>query len=643
MIRRWVLLLALLVLPAQLDAASLYVNNSGSPACNDATAKASNSAGSPWCTIHRAVKGATFGGGTSSSEAAAAGDTVYVTCGTYTAVASDTQRYIGLQTVNSGTAGNPIRIQSADNSRDCIRVTPQTAAQGGSVIGAGDTDYIEWSGFDLNETDWPRWVGTCPDPCTANQNGLVLFYSTATFKTNNSRPILGGLVENSRLVAESETGRDGDNYTAIRIDDANATIRNNRVDNVGAVVAGSHNASCFSSYRGHQLVIENNWMTDCGAGIYLKNHSDLANGCGQHLVRKNLIERVAYGIYLLQNSNGCSGSPVIISQNIVNDALNSCYMINGLGGGSIAQDPVHTKFLNNLTYNCDEACFELNVGLNTAAGNLIQNNICAGSANAVLADGGATSSDLDSTKLNYVRNAYSVSGTFASWSGIGTITFANWQSVRTMDVNGTDSGVTFVNAAGGDFHNGGGSSALNLGRAIHGIGGADNTTINAGPYIVGTEDIGLTDVGGGESGSTAPSGGKGRMRMRGKDPVASALNPASVTRAVVTGWPRRVGPELRSAPARSSVAAGLRALGGHTGLAGGCHSHRGASCGTPMGARDGLPATATGRSTRRARVRAQWPVRRGSTRGQQQRQPRSQTWRAPSSGGLTTTGSESGQ
>ena len=133
----------LLVMP--LSAKNLYVNNSIG---NDATTYANNSQSTPWASVGRAVWGSTDPNATNSGEAAAAGDTVFVSAGTYsTDVTCSRGETEGLyRTVNSGTSGNLI-VFYAQGTVD-LRQTNAAMA----VLGMHDS-YVEWNGFTINSAN----------------------------------------------------------------------------------------------------------------------------------------------------------------------------------------------------------------------------------------------------------------------------------------------------------------------------------------------------------------------------------------------------------------------------------------------------------------------------------------------------------
>lgn len=515
---RAVVIILALVYACPVDAANLYVNNSGSPSCSDATAKASNSAAAPWCTIERARKGATFGSGANSGEAAAAGDVVHITCGTYEATPTDANFQVALNPVNEGTSGNPIRFQAVNNQAACIRVTPNggsITAGNGSIIGAIDRDYIEWAGFNFNETDWP-WGSGCADLCSGYQNGFVLFYSTDPVV-----PIPGGKIELSTLTGTVTTSREGNNYTAIRIQKASVTIKNNTCTDFGVA---DHNNACMISYFGVGIVVEQNRLLNSGAGLYFKNNSLLVAGTSQHIVRKNYIAVNNTGVFCYQNCNGTALAPILIYQNVIVGG-EKCFQVLGLD--TDVQNPLHVHIVNNTCYNqtsgSEPYFFRVGGSINTGAGWKIYNNIASVASGSVLADGGAGSGDLDTAKLLFEHQVYhSIAGTFASWSGIGSISLATWKATYGQD-NTSPAAITtdpvFV-SAGTDFRLctgagtpsgscAGASNALTQGRVIDSIGGVDGATIPAGAYITGNECIGL------EASCSASSGSIIRIRRSG--------------------------------------------------------------------------------------------------------------------------------
>lgn len=454
--------------------ANLYVNSSGAPACSDRTSKADNSAATPWCSIHRAAVGTTFGGSANATEAAAAGDTVFITCGSYEAEAKDAVFHVALNPVNEGAAGAPIRFQSASGARDCIRVTRRAGSSpGGSVIGSVNRDYIEWAGFDLRESDW-GWA-----PRSGYQNGLVLFHGDPA--------ITGARLEDSTLTGTAAPDRSGDNYTGLRVHGASATVRNNVISTFGTE---GHNNSCSTWYFGNSMLVEHNVLKGCGAGIYVKNNSGLSAGASPHVIRNNVIEPNTVGILLFENTNGTAEQPVLVHHNLISGGSGTCIQALWIGTG---QDARHAKIFNNTCVDQREECFRISGPPAAGAGFEFWNNICAGQPTMVLGTAGARAADLDITKVRWEHNVYFGFRTFANWQDIGTIEFGEWQRRYGQDQAAPAGAVRdprFAGAKNGDYRLAAGSTALAQGRAKFAIGAADGSTIAAGAFTEGGGIVG---------------------------------------------------------------------------------------------------------------------------------------------------------
>jgi hypothetical protein len=145
--RALALLFASLSLASVAEAAkTLYVNPTH-PSASDATTYANNSESLPWATLQRALTGNTNECTTNSAVAAAAGDTVIVTPGTYTesspSVCGAGNFQPTFRPVNSGTSGNPITIM-CENEGGCLL---RAVGGYGPTFGVLSEDYITWRGF----------------------------------------------------------------------------------------------------------------------------------------------------------------------------------------------------------------------------------------------------------------------------------------------------------------------------------------------------------------------------------------------------------------------------------------------------------------------------------------------------------------
>jgi hypothetical protein len=164
--------------------------------------------------------------------AARAGDVVDIACGLYETTGPNSNGFFGvaLSPVNNGAPGQPIRIQSSNNQFACIQV--RFTSGSGSVIGSHNKSYIQWSGFDLNETNTP-WA-----PEHGHQSAQVWISGDESQTT-----AVGNVVENTRLRGTRTSARDGDNYTPFRMHGtADTTIRNVHISDVGMT---DENSACI--------------------------------------------------------------------------------------------------------------------------------------------------------------------------------------------------------------------------------------------------------------------------------------------------------------------------------------------------------------------------------------------------------------
>ena len=135
------------------NAKILYVNNSGSPACSDSTSYQENSPSMPWCSLLRAVRGNSDGNRNSPgvpAEAAQAGDTVFVSAGTYDydGPAYESGSWLGVfyDPINSGWPEGWIEFRA-----DGVVTLTGNRSGRSSMIGSNQAQYIKWTGFTLNQ------------------------------------------------------------------------------------------------------------------------------------------------------------------------------------------------------------------------------------------------------------------------------------------------------------------------------------------------------------------------------------------------------------------------------------------------------------------------------------------------------------
>ena len=474
------------------EAKTLYVNRTTG---NDSISYAANGPSNPWRTIGRALWGSASRSSPNSNEAARAGDVVDIACGIYETTGTNTNGFSGiaLSPVNNGTASAPIRIQSSGNAFACIQVRFTSGI--GSVIGSIGQSYIHWSGFDLNEVNTP-W-----DVSRGHQSAQLWISGDDAGTT-----AVGNMIENSRFRGTRTSSRDGDNYTVIRLHGTRGTvIRNVHVSDVGMT---DENSGCVLWYFTRDITIENSVFERCGSGLYMKGEGDPSRTGYFHIRRNRFIDNHS-GIIAFTAANGSPSTPGIISQNIFRGGHYGV-KLNHIGDPLSA--PNDLKFVNNLFIGQqapDGYPVEIRGELIPTAGMLFQNNILIGNGQAQFvyaSAGGASTAALQAARLLARHNVYQnvSSGSFAAL-GI-ELPFSAWQTVYGQDTASPAGFITSANLfADADYRPAANSPARNHGRAIHGVGGANGTVINAGPYITGAETIGLLSGGSTPTSPTAPS------------------------------------------------------------------------------------------------------------------------------------------
>lgn len=468
----YVVLAAWLVLSASfVEAKTLYVNNSGAPACSNATTYANNDAANPWCVIARAAWGSTSYASPNTSEAAQAGDVVLITAGIYTenGNASGNRFTVALNPANSGTSGNPITFRGVGTVE--IRMA---ATYRGGTIGADGRDYIVWDHIYIND----YYQGSTSD------TGPVVFHITT-----------GSQLLNSEIIGHPGSyyhgyATFGGNYRLVSIEPAdNVLIKNNRIHraHLDATGVGGQNEACIMSYDADNTIIEHNEIYDCGTGVFIKGQHEATVPTG-NIARYNLVYdcdsgglRVWYGEQTRFYQNIIYGSNVGIS------------IQADVSSGSRA--------INNTIYNSADAGVIV-VDSPEVVGLLFDNNLIVGNTYAIRNWPTVVYGDIDMT---WVRNFYYNNTTHFNGDGTGAITFATWQGTHGEDVNGVNgTDPQFTNAAGGNFHIAN-ATALVTGRVVESIGGTNGATIPVGAYISGTETIGI-EVASSTGGASATGG-----------------------------------------------------------------------------------------------------------------------------------------
>lgn len=450
MVKHVSILIAVLVLIFSVvaEAKELYVDQARG---NDLVSYEANTYSNPWRSIERAAWGSNDKKAMVSSQAAAAGDTVYVTAGTYTVAnvltAGSNRWNVAYETVNSGSSGHPITFKGVG------KVILQTTGIAGPVIGSRGPDYIIWDSFYIDEANVNTYKDTGPVVVTGADYCQIL-----------------------NVEIKGKMTAWNDNHNGIRLEGANnTTIRNCKIYDVADNGEYGQNSAAVMMYDSNDSVIENNEFYNCGVGVFIKGiHSGSTQD--RNIVRKNLIHNMGHsGIRLL----GSRYSRVY--QNIIQNSLTGVY----IGFFNPTSDRiVNNTIVNNIRGITPQGTEMVDVGF--------YNNIIVGGNFFLYYWQQATPSTQDMA-FNY--NLYYSNDVHARYNSEGspvlTIDYSTWKSTWRKDVNGINGNPQFVNPAGNNFRLQSGSPALMLGLDILNLSGrGTSATIPAGAYITGNEVIG---------------------------------------------------------------------------------------------------------------------------------------------------------
>jgi hypothetical protein len=481
--------------------ATLWVDHAHGSA-SDSTTKANNSASTPWLSLNRALWGNTNRAGSSTpSEAAAAGDTVYVVYdgNPYTFTSSVSGNAVQFQPANSGSAGNPIIIEAygipGGFGADWVELAP-TGAGGGHVFGYVDETasspggitkgWVEWRGF---RTD----TGTYPDignwPCHfLGVRDVEVEYC----KFDGGQTPTGG----------------GSNHNATRFTYCRGYwVHNCYFTGFYAGGTGDENGNACEIYWSGGGIFEHNHVVDCANGWFPKapNHvqdgtTNIWGALAPHVCRFNIFEdcyqcvtphrvdNVAsedYGLRIYQNLMiRPRGTPVrIMTFSTDTYSPHHCKIFNNTIWSDSGSEPTFEVFTDHLDV------------IHADAGVVSMNNIIklAVSIEGFHGAGAVTAyNDLDSFHSN--RNCWDIplaaSGNF--FQGGGNASYTTWRAQGQDADSGSGRTTVTFESAGTDFRlTANGQTALTMGRALYDIGGATGATIPCGCYITGDEEIGI--------------------------------------------------------------------------------------------------------------------------------------------------------
>lgn len=474
------------------EAATLYVNNSGSPACSDATAKASNASGSPWCTVGRAAWGNATRATPSASEAASAGDVVLVTAGTYdTAQGSQNDNDTTYNPANSGTAGNLIEFRAVGTV-----VLTLSGGTWGSVIGASSRNYIKWNGFTINEAN----------ARTQMDSGTVVVESSTGVVITNC--VLTGNLTGSSGAGVSQNHNS--NHSGIRLNAATATtLSNNTITGYQTTVVNGENGNgieVYNSYGGFDFT--HNTISSVGTGIFVKEMTSGAMD-GTNRIRFNKITTTSPGAGITMHRLASGTHTYQITQNLIRSAQDGGVKLKAFDG---TEGPRNTSIVNNTIVGAlaggSESGININGSFVTAdAGIKVYNNIFYNTSFGLYSGSQGIGAMLDAD-IDLEHNVYYSHTNMANLNGT-TYTLATWKSGSGQDEVAPAAGSSdpvFVNTGSHDYRLQGSSPYLSQGVDILDLDGDTSTVDNipAGAYLTGNETIGVEGAAG--SGTTTVIG-----------------------------------------------------------------------------------------------------------------------------------------
>lgn len=426
-------LLLLLATAAGADAKTLYVNAATG---NDAVSYAANSEATPWRTLGRAMWGTTNREARNGAEAAKAGDVVLVS-GDHSAPGTGRRNDVAFISENSGTPGNPITYRAVGVSRLSL------SSGAGPVAGCYLRRWVTWDGFTVDERTAPS---------VADTGSVVVWDST------------GCEIRNFDIDANGVGHGAADNHPGLRIEASrDVRITGTRIRNVRTNQSNPHNGACIQTYGAGALVVENNDLSDCGSGVFIKGGGPVIFPDTGVIIRRNLIHHIVggSGITLHAGAIGTAAHPIRIEGNIVRDSDVPAVRIWGFSSDPL-NTPMNVQVAGN-TFAGVSSCLFLNGQAPLAnAGHVFERNICAPTYLPIEWDS-PTSQPAAAIRVD--RNL-SPAATWATVTSGARYTLAQWRAASGQDANSVQADPQFVSST--DLRLRAGSPAAGLGAYVTG-------------------------------------------------------------------------------------------------------------------------------------------------------------------------------
>ena len=220
-------------------------------------------------------------------------------------------------------------------------------------------------------------------------------------------------------------------------------------------------------------------------GIYVDGGRDI-------VIERNLVGGADLGIEIGAENAGIVTENIVVRDNVLYGNLRTCLVFGGYANG--VGRVRNSQFLNNTCWHNDTSNSGFGeLWIQFAEDNLVRNNLFVSTAQNILvfSEDGNVDNQLD---YNLFHAAAGPLAAEFVWQGVGYAGFAAYRAGSGQDANSLFADPQLVDPAGGDFHLGAGSPAVNGGDPTFVAAGGE-TDIDGAPRVSnGRVDIGADEL-----------------------------------------------------------------------------------------------------------------------------------------------------